>query len=599
MVRLPLIARSISLLLLMALPILNAEAQQYAGSGRSLEQPSGTAMRVVDGRPQAPVGPGYFTVVGEVERSGVYLSDEPSVPLPMLIKAAGGITSRSQVSVKILSGARIATQVAYNPNSTELIRPGEILVVGCQGVTIRTQFETINPGRPEPPASIPIVCLGLVDRPVVIPLNPEIATVPSLVAALMQPAELANQIQRIDPAGRAGRPELSPGSIVIFPKSAIDPIRLRLAEELPPAVSLATALGPKQESTSPPAEASAPQKTADAFPVPPGYVVREFQGPPALPAPGQSMNVVSPPGPMDSFNEPVVLEDVLASPNPSPVIPNLQPVAPLLPPASSAVQTADNLRPVLEDRSTLKTVSAEPEPTLADPLPTTVESQPVLAMAPAPPVESPVVTTPHETVQAGQDDQEEADDTISGSPHQGSSGVLPIAVTVGILTILCLVGCIVWSRYEHLAFHRETQGNAQPELVSAARAPVQRQGVRSALSDVIDQTLPVVEEPVPMPEAVQLHGSSTAHEKLILHPAHPAVPTPQFLRRQSRQPVAHVNASDERQLREQLRSAIAHAAPAAPQTSDYDVVQPMQSSTPSAMGPLERALRSLARESRS
>ncbi|MEZ5940060.1 MAG: hypothetical protein R3C18_01630 [Planctomycetaceae bacterium] len=599
----------------MALPIVQLQAQSYPGSGREVPAENRREMTVVEGHPEPEVTPGYFVVVGGVKRSGVYISDEAKVSVNTLIQAAGGLKTESPVPVRILSGQRPPIQVFYNGDVDETVRPGEILVV--------TEAST-TPGNSRAARIVPVVCLGLIDRPVVLPLMEEIANLPALVLNLGQRPEIVASAKKIDPAGRSSSENLSSGTVIIFDPNTIDHIQLKLADEFPPAVSLKAALS---SGVATPESSTSVDSVVPGLP--PGVTVREFSpspassesftAPPRLPAPQASSAVPSPAFLADSN---VTIEGPASAPI------ELPPAMSRLPSPAAEFATAEATTldvPGASEAATEPTsfeiaAAPEPEPTPAEPLPTPVEPSPSIADAPGPTITAtPVVAAPeHVPVVAenatspvltspdgsGSDEESDRSDTLSASPHRSQSGLLPIAVFVGVLTVLCLGACLVWSRYDNMKYQEEQKTApakvAPGPTVSVQPAPV---AAHSTLEDVVERALPVTSEPVELSVEIPLHGEAVGHKRLILHPAHDDVPKPKFISRKSggRRTVSAA-ASVDRELREVVRSTVSHrpelAAPQVDQTR-FDVIQPEASGSGSIEGALERALRTLAGEKQS
>ena len=602
-----------SLILLMALPIVQLQAQSYPGSGREVSAENRREMTVVDGHPEPEIAPGYFVVVGGVKRSGVYISDEAKVSVNTLIQAAGGLKTESAVPVRILSGQRPPIQVFFDGDVDETVRPGEILVV--------TETST-GPSDPRFKRTVPVVCLGLIDRPVVLPLKEEIANLPALVLNLEQKPEVAASVKKIDPAGRGSAENLSSGTVVIFDPATIDHIRLKLAEEFPPAVSLKAALsgGVVKPETSTSFEQREPG-------LPPGLTVRDFStgsdalaAPPRLPAP-QDSNPVQPPAFLGDSN--VTIEGPDSAPIELPPAMNRlpAPAAELATAEATALEVPGASEVSAQPTSFELAVIPEPEPTPAEPVPTPVEPVPSIT-APEPTVTatpavaapeidpvvvantSPVLTTPDSPESK---DETDRTDTLSASPHRNQSGLLPIAVFVGVLTALCLGACLVWSRYDNMKYqeeHKAMTAKVTPEPTTSAQpAPV---FAHTTLEDVVDRALPVASEPVELSAEIPLHGEAVGHKRLILHPAHDDIPKPKFV---SRKPGGRRTVSAAASVDRELREVVRNTMPQRPEltsrpaphmdTTAYDVVQPEASGSGSIEGALERALRTLAGEKQS
>ncbi|HWL10699.1 MAG TPA: hypothetical protein VNQ76_19990, partial [Planctomicrobium sp.] len=208
--------------------ILSPQAGQAQGvsSSRQTSHPSAPRMGVIESQ-RAFAGTSIYTVIGAVQQSGAYHSQDDAVALDQLIAAAGGLTPDASPTLRIVRAGQVRFQVYYDPsqpNPANRLSPGDIVIAISTPAATR-------------PTTVPVACVGLLDRPVVLPLDPAIQTVNELTARLGQPQEAARVAKVISPTGDAhGR--LYPGSVVIFPASLVDRLPLEQPGFLPPSFDL-------------------------------------------------------------------------------------------------------------------------------------------------------------------------------------------------------------------------------------------------------------------------------------------------------------------------------------------------------------------------
>ena len=568
-------------------------------------------------------GTRYFTIAGAVKRSGVFSAELAQVPLTTLLQAAGGVATEGAVTIRIYSSqVRPRAQLYFNGQSTETVRPGELVVV----------FQSPSQATSEAVEVVPVICVGLQERPVVLPLHPNVANVPTLVQQLMQPREVAESIQRFDPAGRSSSPDLAGGSILVFDPARLNPVGLQSAQEFPPAVSLDEALNPPVEANNPP-ESETVKPAAPTAEMPTSL----FEAPMPTQALEQRQPIGAPPMVVRDFRPADNAAIVLAPPQglraPSPM-PAPEPKVVILPessfaatdvtgfPSLPAPEEALGLPSELHTRmavipassSSTQVVSGaaalSPEPTPAPPIqPDVVHAKAVPAVVAegerSQSSPSPIVTMPSKDEIAAPAANSDVVETVA-SKAGSRGGLVSIALGVAVLMVLCLGVCIVWSHYDNLAFQKEYSACGAPlPAKTEAEAPI-ASAPRSRLDDVIDQRMPVVEESPNVAMNVEIHGRAVGHRRLALHDAHPALAGPHFAMepRGGERPSQVTNAQSERQLRGRLRAALQTAAQPVSSPA-YDVVQ-VETARPQqgvardpAEGSLDRALRSISREKQS
>jgi len=201
-----------------------AHAQQPAFPQRSTDSLS-KRMRVVESPSRTNVAavsaPFAYSVVGAVDRPGVYTTTQPSLSIRQLVDSAGGLTAQAQTTLRVVRNNDVRFQVQYLVNgrgADEMLLPGDILVVPLQ-----SPMETANA---HPDAMMPVACLGLLDRPVVLPLDLSITTVQELTRRLGQHPQLAQTAHVIEPVRGRSPTELASGSVIIFESRLVDRLPL-------------------------------------------------------------------------------------------------------------------------------------------------------------------------------------------------------------------------------------------------------------------------------------------------------------------------------------------------------------------------------------
>jgi len=206
-------------------------AAQIPAETRPVRQ-TPSRMRVIENQPES-MKPALYTVVGAISQPGVYVFPDRTIPVRKLMEIAGGLAPQAQPTLRIVRNREVRFQLAFQPdrtNTDEWLLPGDIVVVPAR-----------TPSTPEEtPLTVPVACVGLLDRPVVLPLAPSIATVQELVRRLGQRPELGETAAVIAPIRREGPPELMTGSVILFDSRFVDRLPLQQPGFLPPAIEPGT-----------------------------------------------------------------------------------------------------------------------------------------------------------------------------------------------------------------------------------------------------------------------------------------------------------------------------------------------------------------------
>ncbi|WP_437193002.1 hypothetical protein [Planctomicrobium sp. SH527] len=197
--------------------------------------PKAPRMGVIDAQNRQLASP-VFTIAGGVKQSGVYQGTEATIPIEELIAAAGGLEPNASLNLRVLRNNNLRFQVFLDPakpDPANRLMSGDIVLVQSTPAAI-------------PPTTIPVVCVGLLDRPVVLPLDPTIQTLSVLTARLGQSPEVAKTARLVSPvADPQGR--LLPGTIIFFAPQMIDRTPLQMPGALPEVLALKRPAVPKNE----------------------------------------------------------------------------------------------------------------------------------------------------------------------------------------------------------------------------------------------------------------------------------------------------------------------------------------------------------------
>src|SRR5579863_614674 len=118
----------------------------------------------------------YFGVMGEVGRPGVY-ETRGDLTLVELIKRAGGITRDAEPAARVFRRGRLAEQVFLGSDGSTRLLAGDLVVVERRESSPRAILPPTMP-------AVQLAFLNLIDRPVVVKMSSDRATLAQIVAAL-------------------------------------------------------------------------------------------------------------------------------------------------------------------------------------------------------------------------------------------------------------------------------------------------------------------------------------------------------------------------------------------------------------------------------
>lgn len=192
--------------------------------------------------PPASSAVSYYSILGEIAKPGVYSAEGREVTLQELVQQAGGTTPQAGPAVRLIRQKRIANGVFFNPGGRDVLQPGDVVLI-----------ENMHP-QPGSANAVTIGMIGVMDRPVIVPMRPDNAQLGTLMLALGQSPELARSVRMIVPSRQplpsSTSAPLASGTVLVFDS------RLLVSGNLPSfpdAIPLARAVEPLPTNVAPPA----------------------------------------------------------------------------------------------------------------------------------------------------------------------------------------------------------------------------------------------------------------------------------------------------------------------------------------------------------
>lgn len=160
---------------------------------------------------------GHCSLVGAVQHPGTYRSVGGTVLLETLLEQAGGLAGNSSGIVRILHGGRQQMVNLSLSSGSEVVPQGSVIVA-----------DTGDAAPAGERAFVDIACVQLCDRPVVLCLKPSDATLPRLLNLLGQPSELTAAVRVVVPSGHPSAADLAlpSGTVVLFDPTTINQLAL-------------------------------------------------------------------------------------------------------------------------------------------------------------------------------------------------------------------------------------------------------------------------------------------------------------------------------------------------------------------------------------
>lgn len=590
--------------------------------------------------PASQSAPIHIAVVGAVRNPAVYRTQRPRTFVE-LIDAAGGPDSDASSSVQIVRQGRI-DRLIYDPRTpvAEKYGPlldGDVVILrpqpGVRNAMYQTTTATDAAGRRTAavqhamqPRLVYVACIGLLNRPVVLPLNPDEATLPILLPQMLQLTGPATAGVRI--VANAAQLQvdglLANGTVLEFDRRVIGPRDIQPVQEYPPARDI-----DESQATPPPSEQKPLIDTPPAVPRSSRSInagEMSFTPPMAPPGGAPRREALQVPGlPFIVRDEPRSSSSVWASDAAVSVPPVVRPVDDE--PASSSLPGRTSQPIDVTDHSISPRTGREnftPRPVTTAHLPAAGISGDTAAPA--------GIRLPLAASQAGPVSNTAGSElqAANAAAHGSLSTGQWVTAICGSLLASVLAGLAGWLWWLEVQNARSTPALAttlpmpRPSVEVSPITP-ERPGVRiaaaseyaaptsvrtvvpqesppvvaSSVQDLIDRRLPIHEETALSPAEVRLYGRTVGTRQLRWDPPQPVVAAPHFAAR-AQSATASVVVRLEQRLERIIEAArTAEASPtkepvgsasapirstASAQPFLYDIVQPVTDAAADDLG---------------
>ncbi len=482
----------------------------------------------------------FVGLLGQVARPGVYEIERRGTLLGDLLQNMGGLAKDASGQFRIIRNGRPGQTTSYSGAAQLELMAGDMIVADAQP----SQFgQRATNAKQASADAVQIGFVNLVDRPVVLKLNSEHATVYEILSIMRQDQNLASQIKIVVPSSQRGQGQprldttLASETVLIFPPYSVKTERLALLPE-------PFKLKRESDTKTPSGEAAQPY-------APHGNISPDAtQSPHSRPAVGAGTDST----PLPQHSQPISRPRVEQSPDASEVpppptedttsskrasgvrgTPRRTAAAPdriardsnllLAPPVEGSTPTPRDVPPtdVAQDNA--------PVPELNDSTPFDDDSraaEPLLLNAKG--KKRPIHLAKEDdsndaTLTAADLDEAEATAEKAGS----SWSIWPPILTAGV-GLLALIGF-------SLSLRRRTQTATQPSQAATTRPQPTSSAIRNSqsvlrraqLDEIIDDQLPLTEEQVPFASPMQFHGRPQPPKTIRMDQRH-ALPKPHSAR---------------------------------------------------------------------
>jgi hypothetical protein len=541
-----------SIAAVLALGLIATLATAAPGQVQSPERRAGgdVSTPVEDDAPADEIGTSgelhHYAILGAVKRPGVYLCVDDDLTLAELVNAAGGTSPQAGAAAQVIRRGHTGPRLNCSPPSTARLTPGDVVAVESSAAAdsgwVGVALVGLQPGEP-----------------VVVQVPAPAPTLEQLIAALNQTPALMDSVRLLRTSSRNvppadGQPgQLAEGDIVVFDPPAIDRAALAEAESFPPPVLI-----PRRERRADvkieirPQQRAAINEATDADGETVLMAATAAAGSDAAvqaeQRPDEVWSLTSPPEPKleQPASPPMAWPDPMA---------NAASASKGRPPADDrdaagqqvaddrvtdneavSLDRADDARADRSARNSRELVAAS---LVSAPPGAAGRSEP--GGGPSATAEPERMSTPQGGVMislAGIDRQRGAlpttarineagaanaaalpakvptpsDPSVPGNAPTSGARTLPLGITVLATILVCFAASLLWARLgDSTGLPGTTTGLGSEEL--PLHAPPERRGT---LQRLINNALPIIEEPTLLPDRADFHGEAVGRRRLRL-----------------------------------------------------------------------------------
>jgi hypothetical protein len=182
--------------------------------------------------------------MGEIARPGVYESKSPYPLIIDIVRRAGGLNNRASGNVRVVRRDRVCQQIFLSASSPLTLLPGDLLVVDSPSRRGRLFQPVSHRPNSQPDANsgpsryVQLAFVQLLDRPVVLKMRREQATLAQIVSLLNQPVAALRSVRLIGVPGVRSTAELTSRRNGLLPDGCVlvfdsDSVNRKALPELP------------------------------------------------------------------------------------------------------------------------------------------------------------------------------------------------------------------------------------------------------------------------------------------------------------------------------------------------------------------------------
>lgn len=198
----------------------------------------------------------HVAIMGEVVRPATYRAEGPLPTLQELVEQAGGLTPNASTWFRLIRNGSPGQRIQFSPNDNVALLAGDLIVVDPQPTASLTPANPnagmggyLPPPRPE---TVQLAFVGILDRPIVVRIYAEKATLEQIVAMVGQAPDSVMHVRAQDRqrllVGSFERHRTLPlndGTVVYFSRKLINPARL---PEFPSVINITASEQPAPQS---------------------------------------------------------------------------------------------------------------------------------------------------------------------------------------------------------------------------------------------------------------------------------------------------------------------------------------------------------------
>lgn len=176
----------------------------------------------------------FVGLLGQVARPGVYEIERRGTLLGDLLQNMGGLAKDASGQFRIIRNGRLGQTTSYSGAAQFELMAGDMIVADAQPSLFGQRAMNAKQASAD---AVQIGFVNLVDRPVVLKLKGEHATVYEILSIMRQDQNLAAQIKIVVPSSQRGQGQprldttLSSETVLIFPPSSVKTERLAMLPE--------------------------------------------------------------------------------------------------------------------------------------------------------------------------------------------------------------------------------------------------------------------------------------------------------------------------------------------------------------------------------